>query len=106
MDPQPQPQHPASVLVRELMEGPNAPVSLPNNLNTVVAQPMPHVKEWHASVTLEHRNHLVHKLLQAIYPSPNQQTMPDRRMQNLVDYVKKVEGDIYSLSNSRVSTLL
>jgi E1A/CREB-binding protein len=44
------------------MEGRTEPIRLPNNLNTVSAQPMPNVKEWHASVTPDLRNHLVHKL--------------------------------------------
>ena len=88
------------------MEGLNDPVNLPDNLNTVAAQPMPHVKEWQSSVTLDLRSHLVQKLVQAIFPSPNPQAILDRRMQNLVAYAKKVEGDIYSISNSRVSTLV
>ena len=41
---------------------PNDRVPLPNNLNSVSATPMPHVKEWHASVNPDLRNHLVHKL--------------------------------------------
>ena len=50
-------------IVREMMESPSSNnVQLPNNFQNVLATPMPHVKEWHASVNPDLRNHLVHKL--------------------------------------------
>ena len=94
-------QSPTNKLAQELMEGKSDPVRLPNNLPAVSAQPMPYMKEWQVSVTPDIRNHLVHKLVQAIFPTPDSTAMLDKRMQNLVAYAKNVEAKMYGAANSR-----
>lgn len=55
-------------------------------------------KDWHKSITRDHRSFLLQKLLQTQSPIPNPS---DRRIQNLIVHIKRVESKMFEVANSK-----
>ena len=72
-----------------------------NQFHQITAQPMPILKEWQAQYSVDLRNHMFRRVVETIFPSPDQQAMLDPRMHNLIAYARQVEADCFEMANSR-----
>ena len=64
-----------------------------------VERPSAH-KEWHEQVKENVRCLLVYKLVETIFPNPDQ-VMKDKRLDNLIAYAKRVEVEMYDTAENK-----
>lgn len=64
----------------------------------VQALHMVNTKDWHKLITHDHRSFLLQKLLQTQSPAPDPS---DRRIQNLIVHIKRVESRMFEAANSK-----
>jgi hypothetical protein len=63
--------------------------------------PPAHEKEWHQYIANDLRNHLVGKLVKAVFPSPDPATLHDQRIKDLILYARKVEKEMFEIANDK-----
>lgn len=69
----------------------------PSNVQ-VQALIMADTKDWHKTITRDHRSFLLQKLLQTQSPMPDPS---DRRIQSLIMHIRRVESRMFEVANSK-----
>ncbi|VDM34683.1 unnamed protein product [Hydatigera taeniaeformis] len=57
--------------------------------------------DWRAGVNMEHRDHVVRRIVKYILPQPDPAAYSDPRMANLIEYAKKVENAMYTTAKDK-----
>ncbi|XP_065339954.1 uncharacterized protein LOC135939478 isoform X2 [Cloeon dipterum] len=65
------------------------------------AAPIQATRKWHQSITPDLRNRLVFKTFRGIYPTRDVQALTHKNINKLIEYARKVEGDLYQKSTSK-----
>lgn len=58
-------------------------------------------KDWQQTITYDLRNYLVHKLVEAVFPTSGMTTTRNERMSNLISSARNVEDAFYEMAKSR-----
>ncbi|VEL09512.1 unnamed protein product [Protopolystoma xenopodis] len=72
-----------------------------NDVAAVISNPISNTSQieqtgWRKDVSIAQRNHLVRRIVRFIFPSPDPAAYADPRMNNLIEYARKVEREMYS----------
>ena len=58
-------------------------------------------KDWHHGITNELRQHLIVKIITALFPSFDPAAIKDQRIKDLFSYAKKVEKEMFEHANTK-----
>ncbi|XP_071483915.1 histone acetyltransferase p300-like [Diadema antillarum] len=94
-------QEPITEVTNTILEGITALLTAESQPNCTATSPKAACQPWHAFISSDLRIHLACKLVQAIFPSPNQEALRDRRMTVLLNVASQMENDIFEQASSR-----